>query len=142
MICDAFENIGKVGPRIDAAHLCRLDDGVDTSGALSAGIGATEEIVFAPQNGRSHAALGGVVAHLQTTVRQVAQQGIPSSEGISDGPGERAFAADPVQGSLEKPLQLVQPWPGVLVSVSRWPPTGLAAWRIRCSSLVRAGYCP
>jgi hypothetical protein len=25
------------------------------------------------------------------------------------------------------------------VNVSRWPPTGLAAWRVRCSNLVRAG---
>jgi hypothetical protein len=47
MIRDAFENIGKIGLRIDAAHLGRLDDGVDTSGALSAGIGATEEIILA-----------------------------------------------------------------------------------------------
>ena len=47
MICDAFENIGQIGLRIDAAHLCRLDDGVDTSGALPAGIGAAEEIILA-----------------------------------------------------------------------------------------------
>jgi hypothetical protein len=28
------------------------------------------------------------------------------------------------------------------VSVSAWPSTGLAAWRVRCSGLVRAGKCP
>ena len=28
------------------------------------------------------------------------------------------------------------------VSVSRWPPTGLAAWRVSCSGLMRAGKCP
>ena len=38
--------------RIDAAHLRRFDDGVDTSGALSAGIGATEEVIFAAENNR------------------------------------------------------------------------------------------
>ena len=47
MIRDAFENIGKIGLQIDAAQLCRFDDGVDTSGALSAGIGAAEEIILA-----------------------------------------------------------------------------------------------
>jgi hypothetical protein len=26
----------------------------------------------------------------------------------------------------------------LIVSVSAWPPTGLAAWRVRCSGLVRA----
>src|SRR5258708_38503829 len=77
-------------------------------------MGAAEEIIFAPQNGRSHAPLGGVVAHLQTTIRQVAQQCVPSCESISDGPGERAFTTDPVQGSLEKQLQLVQSRPSVL----------------------------
>jgi hypothetical protein len=49
MIRDAFENIGKIGLRIDAAHLCRIDAGIDISGTLSTGIGATEEIVFAPE---------------------------------------------------------------------------------------------
>ena len=64
MIRDAFEDIGQIGLRIDAAHLCRFDDGVDASGTLSAGIGATEEIIFATENGRSHAApgVGPVVA--------------------------------------------------------------------------------
>jgi len=38
---------------------------------LSAGIGATEEVIFAAENWRSHAALGGVVAHFQSTVREV-----------------------------------------------------------------------
>ena len=51
VIRDASENIGQIGVRIDAAHLCRFDDGVDTSGALSAGIGATEEIIFATGTG-------------------------------------------------------------------------------------------
>lgn len=73
MIRDAFEDIGQIGLRIDAAHLCRFDDGVDASGTLSAGIGATEEIIFATENGRSHAALGGVVGHFQPTVRQPAR---------------------------------------------------------------------
>jgi hypothetical protein len=50
MIRDASENIGQIGLWIDAAHLRGFDDGVDTSGALSAGIGATEEIILAAEN--------------------------------------------------------------------------------------------
>ncbi len=62
MIRDASENVGQIGVRIDAAHLRRFDDGVDTSGALSAGIGATEEVIFcgrelAPRMPRSAALL-------------------------------------------------------------------------------------
>src|ERR1700722_7437628 len=114
MICDASENVGQIGLRIDAGHLRRFDDGVDTRGARSAGIGATEEVIFAAENWRSHAALGGVVAHFQSTVCQVAQQRVPSCEGVADSSGERALAADPFQGALEELLQLVQPRPGVL----------------------------
>ena len=114
MICDACENVGQIGLRIDAGHLRRFDDGVDTSGALSAGIGATEEVIFAAENWRSHAALGGVVAHFQPAVCQVAQQRVPSCEGVADSSGERALAADPFQGALEELLQLVQSRPGVL----------------------------
>src|SRR5580692_4637746 len=102
MIGDASENVGQIGVRIDAAHPCRFDNGVDTSSALSTGIGATEEIVFATENWRSHAALGGIVAHFQPAVRQVTQQRVPSCEGIADGSGECAFTADPFQGALEE----------------------------------------
>ena len=114
MIRDTSENIGQIGLRIDAAHLCGFDDGIDTSGALSADIGATEEIILATENRRSHAALGGVVAHFQPTVRQVAQQRVPSCESIANGPGECALAADPFQRSLKKQLQLDQSRPGIL----------------------------
>ena len=47
MIRDTSENIGQLGLRIDAAHLCGFDDGIDASGALSADIGGTEEIILA-----------------------------------------------------------------------------------------------
>ena len=46
VISDAVENIGQIGLRIDAAHLASFDDGVDACGALSTGVGATEQIVF------------------------------------------------------------------------------------------------
>jgi hypothetical protein len=47
MVSDACEDVGEVGVGIDAVHPAGFDDGVHTGGALSAGIGATEEVVFA-----------------------------------------------------------------------------------------------
>ena len=46
VVSNAVEDIGQIGLRIDAAHLGGFKDGVDTGGALSPGVGATEQIVF------------------------------------------------------------------------------------------------
>jgi hypothetical protein len=46
VVSNAVEDIGQIGLRIDAAHLGGFEDGVDTGGALSPGVGATEQIVF------------------------------------------------------------------------------------------------
>jgi len=35
---DAFEDVGQVGLRVDAVHLCCFDDGVDAGGALASGV--------------------------------------------------------------------------------------------------------
>ena len=44
MIGDAGQNIRKIGFRIEAVQLGRLDDGIEYSSPLAAGIGAGEEI--------------------------------------------------------------------------------------------------
>jgi hypothetical protein len=46
VVRNAVEDIGQIGLRIDAAHLGGFEDGVDTGGALSLGVGAAEQIVF------------------------------------------------------------------------------------------------
>ena len=62
--------------------------------------------------------------HYSVVGRVLAQAGLPRP-----GPPPRKSRIDPYLAFIRQ----------TLVSVSRWPPTGLAAWRIRCSSLVRAG---
>jgi NADPH:quinone reductase-like Zn-dependent oxidoreductase len=42
MFSDAAENIGQVGLRIDAVHLCRFHNGVHAGGTLTASIRSTE----------------------------------------------------------------------------------------------------
>ena len=68
MIGDAGQDVGEIGLRIDAVQLGRLDDGVENSGPLAAGIGAGEEIILPSEGQRSDRALGGIVAHLQPAV--------------------------------------------------------------------------
>ena len=51
---------------------------------------------------------------------EVAQQRVPSCEGVADSSGEPALVlADPFQGALEELLQLVQSRPGVLTRAAR-----------------------
>ena len=70
MICDASENVGQIGLRIDAGHLRRFDDGVDTSGALSAGIGATEEVILRPRTGARMPRSAALLLNFQPAVCQ------------------------------------------------------------------------
>ena len=46
MISDAGQDIRKIGLWIEAVQLGRLDDGIENSSPLSAGIGAGEENSF------------------------------------------------------------------------------------------------
>jgi len=43
---DASEDVGQVGLRVDAVHLCCFDDGVDAGGALASGVGPTKKIIL------------------------------------------------------------------------------------------------
>ncbi len=52
MIGNTRENIGQIGLWLDAVHFARFDDGVQAGGALSAGVGATKEVILASQDYR------------------------------------------------------------------------------------------
>jgi len=43
---DASDDVGQVGLRVDAVHLCCFDDGVDAGGALASGVGPTKKMAL------------------------------------------------------------------------------------------------
>ena len=104
MVSDAAENVGQISLRIDPVHPAGFDDGVHAAGSLSASIGSAEQIILPPENRRPHRALGGIVAHLEPAVGDVAGQRPPARQRIADRLGERALAADPGQRGIEKSL--------------------------------------
>jgi hypothetical protein len=116
MVSDACEDVGEVGVGIDAVHPAGFDDGVHAGGALSAGIGATEEVVFAPENRRAHGPLGGIVRHLKPTVEDVEGQRLPACEGVADRLRECALAAHLAERGFEERLQLLQQRLGVFLA--------------------------
>jgi hypothetical protein len=46
MICDPAEDVGEIGLGIDPVQFAGFGNGVEDSGALSAGIGSTEEVIL------------------------------------------------------------------------------------------------
>jgi hypothetical protein len=48
---------------------------------------------------------GGIVGHLQAAVGGVADEGFPAGQGIANGFGEAALAADPLQRILKEGVQ-------------------------------------
>ena len=116
VISDAREDVGQVGLRIDAVHPACFDKGVHAGRTLSACVGATEEIVLPAEDRTSHAALGGIVSHLETAVDDVAGQRRPARQGIADRLCQRAFAAHLAQRGVEEQLQLLQQRLGVFLA--------------------------
>src|SRR5438128_1054347 len=97
MIGNARENIGQIGLWLDAVHFAGLDDGVYAGGALSVGVGATEEVILASQDRRFHGAFRSVVRHLKAAIGDVAAQPLPARQRIANGLGKRALAAHLVE---------------------------------------------
>jgi hypothetical protein len=79
-------------------------------------------------------ALGLSATRVEAINRALIEAGLIT---MRDSPnGKRYGHRDPRGQSSKRTASTYRRSP---VSVSRWPPTGLAAWRICCSSLVRAG---
>ena len=64
--------------------LAVFGDGVDAGGALSTGVGATEQIVFPPEHRGLHCPLGGVVRHFEPAIGDVSGQRLPTRQGVTD----------------------------------------------------------
>ena len=58
---EPFEDVAQPGLRIDAVELGRLDQRVEGSGALAAGVGAGKEVVLPSQRDGTQGPLGGVI---------------------------------------------------------------------------------
>jgi hypothetical protein len=68
-ICDFGENIPEVGFGIHVVQFCRLDEALDSGGAVAAGIGACEEMIFTAYGDAAHGVFGDIIVHLQAAVR-------------------------------------------------------------------------
>ena len=62
MVGDAGDDVGEIGLDIKAAHLRRLDDGVEGGGAPAAGVAAGEGPVAAPEGQGPDGPLGVCVS--------------------------------------------------------------------------------
>ena len=83
----ALEDVFEVTVGLDAVELCRSDEGTDCSPSVSAAIGASEHMVFAPERHGPDGAFDGVVVELDTTVVEEPAQRRPARERIADGVG-------------------------------------------------------
>ena len=50
MVGDTAEHVGEISLRIDAVHAACFENGVEACGPLSAGVGATKEVIFTAQS--------------------------------------------------------------------------------------------
>jgi hypothetical protein len=88
VIGDAGEHVAEPGFRVEAVELGGFDQGVEGRSAITAGVGAGEEVVLPAEGQRPDLPFGGVVVDLQPPVVEVAAERRPEGAGVADGGGE------------------------------------------------------
>src|SRR5512147_1391906 len=89
---DAGEHVAEVGFGIEAVELGGLDQGIEGSGAITAGVGPGKKVVLPAEGQRPDLPFGGVVVDLQPPVVEVAAERRPEGAGVAVGGGEIAFS--------------------------------------------------
>ena len=92
MIGNAGEHVGDIVLRVESVELGALNQGVDRRGAASAGIGASEQIIFPPYGNTAQRALGGIVVEHQAAVVEATHQRGPARPHVTESSIELGFA--------------------------------------------------
>jgi len=85
MVCDAGEDIGEPGLRIDIAQFGGADQRVHDGGALAAAIGAAEQPRFTAKGYAAQGALRSVVGDADPAVIEEVGERRPAAEHVVDG---------------------------------------------------------
>jgi hypothetical protein len=85
MGCDAAQNIGEPGVRIDGVELAGDDQAVHGGGALAAAVTSAEELGLAAERYPPERPLCGVVGEADPAVVQEAREGDPALEHVVAG---------------------------------------------------------
>src|SRR5664280_3840396 len=85
MGCDAREDVGEPGLRIDAIHLGRYNETVHDRSALAAAIGPAKQPRFSSQRDSAQPAFGSIVGQAHPSVLKEEGEGRPALEHVIDG---------------------------------------------------------
>src|SRR5439155_19514831 len=118
VIGDAGQDGTQIRLGIETIELGGFDERVDGSSPLAAGIGSGEEIILAAKRNAADRSLGGIVVDLDAAIMDVADQGIPTANGVAYGFGEIGFAGEFRQGGFEPCLEVGNQRQGVLLAPS------------------------
>ena len=93
MLCDAGDDVGEIGFGVDGIELCRLDKGVHDGGTAASVVGTREGPVSPPEGDGPDGTLGGIIGHIEPSVRGVADERRPAGQGVTERLTEGAFSA-------------------------------------------------
>ncbi len=114
--CHVVDDVGEIGFGIEAVELGGFEHGVDDGGALTAGFGAEEQIVFTGDGDAAQGAFGGVVVDADAAVGGVKGQIFPAAERIVDGLGEIGLGGEAPALFLKIALELGQQRAGLFLA--------------------------
>ena len=86
-----MHDAGDVGEGLDVVELATLDDGIDGSGALAAGLRSRGQSIVVSDSDAPDRAFGDKVVDFQTPVVEIAGECLPAFERVVKRDGERAL---------------------------------------------------
>ena len=106
--CHVVDDVGEIGFGIEAVELGGFEHGVDDGGALTAGFGAEEQIVFTGDGDAAQGAFGGVVVDADAAIGGVEAQALPAAKRVAQCLGEIALGREPGVLLLEIAPEVLQ----------------------------------
>jgi hypothetical protein len=101
-----LEHVLEIGVRFDAVQFARFDERADRCPTSAAAVGASEQMILAPEGDRTDRALDGVRVELDAAILEEASQRRPVSQSVPDRIREWAALWDQHQLLIEPGLEV------------------------------------
>jgi hypothetical protein len=117
--CDAGEDVGQLGLRVDVVEPGGLDQRVEDGGALTTAIGAAEQPCLADQPHAAQRAFGGVVAETDPAVVQEPGERRLAAQHVADRLDEVVVAQELCQLGGEPAVKVIHQWRAMFIVDSK-----------------------
>ena len=91
MGADSFEDVSKVGERVNAFEFAAGDEAIDDGRTPGSGFAAGEHVIFSANDDHSQSAFGNIIVDVEYGTIRVSHESVPLIQGVGDGFAQGIF---------------------------------------------------